>query len=539
MFKAMLPVQRQQLARQKQLCYGCLSRSHMLAECRESVMCSIDGCKSRHSKFLHVSGRQLTLNPSQRASEASVPANRTVVGNVNTCSVPSKRVTLPLITVLVNGHEQIALLDHGSTNTLVSKRLADKLMLKGESIKCSLNTVGMSKPIHTKYVKLNVASLVNDEMFDIDHVLVVPDIPAELPPGELTLSHYPYLDDVSFGPLAVGTKADLLIGNDNPDLLISLDVRRSRCEVRQPYATLTRLGWVLQGPIEERMGDESSMQVNHVMMDQLSDQVDKLWDIERQGESVYSWFVKDKQGHDILVTETGSRFTETGVRLTETGVRVTETGVRVTETGVRVTETGVRVTETGVRVTETGPGFTETGVRVTETGPMVEDSCSLVVEDSFGLMVEDRWGLVVEDSCGLVVEDSCGLMVEDSWGLVVEDSCGLVVEDSCGLMVEDSWGLMVEDSCGLVVEDSWGLMVEDSWGLVVEDSCGLVVEDSCGLMVEDSWGLMVEDSWGLMVEDSCGLMVEDSCSLMVEDSWCMMVDDSWGLMVEMRCGWQR
>ena len=43
MFKAMLPVQRQQLARQKQLCYGCLSRSHMVAECRETVMCSIDG----------------------------------------------------------------------------------------------------------------------------------------------------------------------------------------------------------------------------------------------------------------------------------------------------------------------------------------------------------------------------------------------------------------------------------------------------------------------------------------------------------------
>ena len=211
----------------------------MVAECRESVMCSIDGCKSRHSKFLHVSGRQRSLNQSQRARKASVPSNGSVVGNVNTCSVQSsKRVTLPPITVLVNGHEQIALLDQGSTNTLVSKRLADKLMLNGESIKCSLDTVGMSKPVHTKYVKLNVASLVNGEMFAIDHVLVVPDIPAESPPCELTLSHYPYLDDVSVGPLAVGTKADLLIGNDNPDLLMPLDVRRSRCEVRQPYATL-------------------------------------------------------------------------------------------------------------------------------------------------------------------------------------------------------------------------------------------------------------------------------------------------------------
>ena len=100
-------------------------------------------------------------------------------------------------------------------------------------------------------------------------------------------------------PLAVGTKADLLIDKDNPDLLMPLDIRQSRCEVQEPYVILTRLGWVLQGPIEERMGDESSMQVNHVMVDQLSDQVDKLWDIERQDESVCSWSVEDKHVHDI------------------------------------------------------------------------------------------------------------------------------------------------------------------------------------------------------------------------------------------------
>ena len=54
----------------------------MLAECRDSVMCSIHGCKCRNSTFLHISGRQRSLNPSQRASKASVPANGTVVVNV-------------------------------------------------------------------------------------------------------------------------------------------------------------------------------------------------------------------------------------------------------------------------------------------------------------------------------------------------------------------------------------------------------------------------------------------------------------------------
>ena len=40
------------------------------------------------------------------------------------------------------------------------------------------------------------------------------------------------------------------------------------------------------GHIEERMSDVSSMQVNHVMMDELSDRVDKLWNIERQDGTV-------------------------------------------------------------------------------------------------------------------------------------------------------------------------------------------------------------------------------------------------------------
>ena len=59
------------------------------------------------------------------------------------------------------------------------------------------------------------------------------------------------------------------------------------------------------GPTEERMSDVSSMQVNHVMMDEPSDRVDKLWNIERQDETVCSWSVEDNQVHDMMLTETG------------------------------------------------------------------------------------------------------------------------------------------------------------------------------------------------------------------------------------------
>ena len=43
------------------------------------------------------------------------------------------------------------------------------------------------------------------------------------------------------------------------------------------------------GQIEERMSDVNYMHVNHVMMDELSDRVDKLWNIERHDETVCSW----------------------------------------------------------------------------------------------------------------------------------------------------------------------------------------------------------------------------------------------------------
>ena len=71
--------------------------------------------------------------------------------------------------------------------------------------------------------------------------------------------------------------------------------------------------------IEERMSDVSSMQVNHVMMDELSDRVDKLWNIERQDETVYSCSVEDKHVHGMRLSETGPVLKEPGVRLGETG----------------------------------------------------------------------------------------------------------------------------------------------------------------------------------------------------------------------------
>ena len=61
-----------------------------------------------------------------------------VTGTVDSC-MTGNRVYLPLVTVLVNGHEPaVALLDSGSTNTFITERLASKLSLQGKI--CTLSS---------------------------------------------------------------------------------------------------------------------------------------------------------------------------------------------------------------------------------------------------------------------------------------------------------------------------------------------------------------------------------------------------------------
>ena len=97
------------------------------------------------------------------------------------------------------------------------------------------------------------------------------------------------------------------------------------------------------GQIEERMSDLSSMQVNHMMMDEPSDRVDKSWNIERHDDTVCSWSVDDKQVHDMRLSDIVPVLNEPGVWLSVTGPELMEPGVRLSVTGPMLKEPGMRL----------------------------------------------------------------------------------------------------------------------------------------------------------------------------------------------------
>ena len=81
-FKAMRPYQRLQLVRRNHLCFGCRSKSHMLATCDKSRTCNVDGCNRKHSVWLHVnqvrSYTQYNVNGDEGGRSPNV-----VTGSVN------------------------------------------------------------------------------------------------------------------------------------------------------------------------------------------------------------------------------------------------------------------------------------------------------------------------------------------------------------------------------------------------------------------------------------------------------------------------
>ena len=281
-FKAMRPYQRLQLVRRNHLCFGCLSKTHMIATCDKSRTCNVDGCNSKHNASLHVnqvrSYTQYNVNSNEGGRSPNV-----VTGSVNSC-MTGNRVYLPLVTVLVNGREPaVALLDTGSTNTFITERLASKLSLQGKSVPCRLSTLGSKLNLMTEHVTFDVSPLNDDVTFNVRNVCVIPDIPADVPAYGISLDDYSHFAGLLLSPVT-NAKVDLLIGQDQPDLLVPLEICRSVNKAGQLYATRTKLGWALQGVVDEQIGCKACMMTN---------------DIESETESTLSWSGEDQRVYDM------------------------------------------------------------------------------------------------------------------------------------------------------------------------------------------------------------------------------------------------
>ncbi|XP_030849736.1 uncharacterized protein LOC115927700 [Strongylocentrotus purpuratus] len=250
-FKRMQLDDRLKLVKENRLCFNCLEKGHMSRYCKLKRVCSVYGCNRKHTKFLH---QQKPEQPQQAQEEAVSPSPEKIESHVT--GAGNMKVLLPIVPVWVYaagsniGVETLALLDSGSTSTFCTKKLAARVKASGLSSIVSVSTLERAKSeLQTSVVSLKVAAKSSSRMVNLSKVYTKTDI--NINSDHLLMKEdvdkLQHLTDVDF-PSTTKLQVDLLIGQDYPELICPLEIRRG--EPRDPYAVRTVLGWTLNGPVQ-------------------------------------------------------------------------------------------------------------------------------------------------------------------------------------------------------------------------------------------------------------------------------------------------
>ena len=317
LFKAKKPVDRVALVRQHGLCFLCLQAGHNHLNCNKRYTCSVPGCGKRHTKFLHIDDQRFrggtgNGNNTGNGAQGNTNGQNSTDANVGNANATSCNIYLPMIPIRINDDPRTfyCLLDSGSTNTLVDQSLVSILNLETNHVRYNVNSVSGKSRIN-KAVNVKISDLDGSQAVKLSNVLVVPDIPANLPEIKIDAARYPHLADLPLHVNSENVKASILIGLDNAHILLPHKVRCNPRGRNEPYATRTLLGWALSGPMDNIAPASMAAQVCATQLcnfqksrDSIEDHVENLWKIEVNESRDQAHSYIDKQIHDMWERDT-------------------------------------------------------------------------------------------------------------------------------------------------------------------------------------------------------------------------------------------
>ena len=295
-FKAMTPELRFKFAQDNRLCFNCLQPGHSSRFCRLNRRCSVPGCYRKHTKFLHTEEDVPSSPRKSTQIQVEEPISSTTTqtqtdqsaqnGFIRKSSNGTRRCVLPIVPVRVRAQGKdafvhtYALLDTGSTSTFCTDGLVRQL--NAPSRKQSLTLTTLEKENST--VETSVVSLIVDSGPGSD-VIKLPcvytrqsiNIQETYIAKVDDLKGWQHLNGIDI-PIVTQQEVGLLIGQDNPEALIPLEVRKGQ---HGPYAVRTKLGWSVSGPVSKSTEDLHNATANFISSDiALDDQLQKFWEIE-------------------------------------------------------------------------------------------------------------------------------------------------------------------------------------------------------------------------------------------------------------------
>ena len=234
------------------LCCICFSKEHATINCPADIVCK--KCSLNHSTYIHVDDVIVNKDVDvdvNTVTPVDIPTNSsgTTLASNSADDTPSSDYTfMPTVSVVVNeSYKTHALLDSGSTNSFITSDAVKCFGLSGKTViyrHTTVNTPCMTTS--TKVVNFILYSLDGTESLSMSNVFVVEEVPYTYSHCR-DLSIYPHLSDIPISPVHPPAKVDILIGQDNSDALVPLQVLKGN--PGDPFSVLTKFGWTLNSVV--------------------------------------------------------------------------------------------------------------------------------------------------------------------------------------------------------------------------------------------------------------------------------------------------
>ena len=235
-----------------ELCCVCFSKEHATVNCPADICCK--KCSLSHSTYIHVDDVIINKDVDvdvNTVTPVDIPTNSsgTTLASNSADHMPSSDYTfMSTVSVVVNeSYKTHALLDSDSTNSFITSEAVKSLGLSSKTVIYKHSTVDtLCMTTNTKVVNFILYSLDGTESLSMSNVFVVEEVPYTYSPFR-DLSTYPHLSDVPISPVHPPAKVDLLIGQDNSEALVPLQVLKGN--PGDPVSALTKFGWTLNSVV--------------------------------------------------------------------------------------------------------------------------------------------------------------------------------------------------------------------------------------------------------------------------------------------------
>ena len=246
------------------LCCICFSKEHATINCPADIVCK--KCSLNHSTYIHVDDVIVNKDVDvdvNTVTPVDIPTNSsgTTLASNSADDTPGSDYTfMPTVSVVVNeSYKTHALLDSGSTNSFITSDAVKCFGLSGKTVIYRHSTVDtLCMTTSTKVVNFVLYSLDGSKSLTMSNVFVMEEVPYTYSPCR-DLSMYPHLSDVPISPVYLPAKVDLLIGQDNSEALVPLQVLKGN--PGDPVSVLTKFGWTLNSVVPGSSPDCVSLAV--------------------------------------------------------------------------------------------------------------------------------------------------------------------------------------------------------------------------------------------------------------------------------------